>query len=86
MVQKREKYPVSVGSLGQNALLMLEVRGDWADGSKKANCMPRRKAQIISNWLLEHSVSQRTFGMQWNLWHHRCAADLFAATAQWHRL
>jgi len=28
---KREKHPVWVSPVGQNALLMLEVRGEWAD-------------------------------------------------------
>lgn len=28
---KREQHPVCSGPLGENALLMLEVRGEWAD-------------------------------------------------------
>jgi len=28
---KREKHPVYGSPVGQNALLMLEVRGEWAD-------------------------------------------------------
>jgi len=28
---KREKHPVSGSPVGENALLMLEVRGEWAD-------------------------------------------------------
>jgi len=28
---KREKHPVCGSPLGKNALLMLEVRGEWAD-------------------------------------------------------
>jgi len=28
---KREKHPVCSSSVGENALLMLEVRGEWAD-------------------------------------------------------
>jgi len=28
---KREKHPVCVSPVGENVLLMLEVRGEWAD-------------------------------------------------------
>jgi len=28
---KREKHPVCGSPVGENALLMLEVRGEWAD-------------------------------------------------------
>ncbi len=53
---KIRKYPVSGSCVDINALLMSEVREEWAssDGYFQQDNAPRHKAQIISDWFLEH--------------------------------
>ncbi len=53
---KNRKYPVSGSCVDINALLMSEVREEWAssDGYFQQDNTHCNKAQIISDWFLEH--------------------------------
>ncbi len=53
---KNRKYLVSGSCVDINALLMSEVREEWAssEGYFQQDNAPCNKAQIISDWFLEH--------------------------------